>query len=81
MSLYAAVFGLDQVEACRQLAGELGLSAPAGALVPALARQDHWESILPAPVQPPERIEHPSLGQPSVTWTYRSVEGRLLFLG
>ena len=80
VSLYAAVFGLEQGEACRRLGGELGLSAPGTAPVPAPAKEDNWQPVLPAPAPPPSSFVHRNLGNPSATWTYRSADGDPLFL-
>ncbi len=86
VSLYAAHHQIGQGEACKRLAGDLGLSAnedrtPAReAHAPKVQPRPEWKPILPAPSPPPHHPHHSRLGQPSQVWQYNNRDGQLLFL-
>ena len=80
LSLYAAIHGLKNVEAARQLASDLHM-APAEPQPREQAKADRtpWVPIIPVPdTAGPAPAAHLKRGKPERTWAYRDAEGRLL---
>lgn len=82
ISLYAAIHGLTQGKAARELADQLNLAPAASARAPVKpvadkARSD-WRSVVPVPDFAPEPpAAHPHRGRPELTWRYMR-DGQLL---
>lgn len=78
ISLFAAKNGVTQVEAARELAHEYGVTSGGAAHCKAGAPANPLH-ITPAPADAPERpAAHPRYGRPSMVWTYRDAESRIL---
>ena len=69
ISYYAHLNGLEQGEACRKLAKELGISIPGGGKPPPKAH----------PKLPPPPESHPKLGKPSKRYDYLDKDGVIEF--
>lgn len=91
LSLYAAIHGMTQLEAARELQVQLGLAQAAGAAPPATKpsappqkppRQAvEWLPLHPVPAEAPDyrtQWGHYSRGIPAAHWEYRDAAGRLL---
>ena len=88
ISLYAAVFNLEQIDAARQLDEQMGggfTSTPVGpqssqpAAPKADKRESSWVPVLPVPATaPPAPIAHPVRGIAAAHWDYRNAAGQLL---
>jgi uncharacterized protein (DUF927 family) len=79
VGLYAAVKGLNQGEAAKALAQELGLGN--GGQEPPQAKRPTptWTPILPVPDDAPApTFRHPRLGVPVASWPYLDGQGRVL---
>lgn len=91
ISLYAFVFGVQPIDAARELASQLGVGegpvrvaasgagSAGGAEAGASRRRSDWEPILPVPGsagEPPKA--HIKRGKPEATWSYRGPGGELL---
>ncbi|WP_455275117.1 VapE domain-containing protein [Ralstonia thomasii] len=92
ISLYAYLEGIEQGDACKQLAGQFGMvqrvesrtncrpvpsAAPAPAPEP--RKQSAWVPVVPVPagiIAAPARHFH--RGAPEMRWEYRSADGELL---
>lgn len=80
ISLYAAIHGLQMIDAAKQLIEELHLEPPSAASPrePTKPRTT-WSTIVPVPESagaPP--AAHIKRGRPERTWAYRDRDGRLL---
>ena len=81
ISLYAYLYGMDQLGAAKALAADLSINlddaAPAPA-APAKSKADSpWVPVLPAPDDAPAPpIAHIKRGKPEATWCYRDGQGR-----
>jgi uncharacterized protein (DUF927 family) len=83
VSLYAAIYRLEQGVAARRLANELGIdSGGNGAAYRPKAKAkpaDDWRPILPVPDDAPAPVFlHNRYGQPVAHWTYRDGQGRVV---
>lgn len=77
VSLYAAIHGMKQGEALRELTDVLKISGGTGTM--AKAKSQGWVPIIPVPAEAPTpTLEHPRHGKPSSIWTYRDHDGRVL---
>ena len=79
VSLWAAVHGCSQSEAARILAAQLGLSDERSACTPKRAAARAKQVLVEAD-KVPDKIVHPTLGQPAAFWVYRDQQGRVLGL-
>lgn len=82
VSLYAAIRGLDQVGAARELAGQLGVTLTHRTTVAsASARRPEWIPVHPVPAAAPDyrtQWGHYARGVPVRHWEYRDAADRLL---
>ena len=82
VSLFAAINGLKQGQAARQLQEELGKSNSYGSSKQAGYKNQsgpEWMPIIPVPQNAPGPITaHFKLGTPSAGWTYRTANGGLV---
>lgn len=85
VSLYAAIHGLKQGQAARELGEALGMSAstpaPPGSGKPGGAEKVKalWVPIVPAPEDAPAfSLAHHHYGKPVASWAYLDAEGRLI---
>ena len=79
VSLWAAAHGCSQSEAARILAAQLGLSDERSACTPKRAAARAKQVLVEAD-KVPDKIVHPTLGQPAAFWVYRDQQGRVLGL-
>jgi putative DNA primase/helicase len=81
VSLYAYLFGVNQLEAARQVADIIGINVDAPAAPepkPTKARTE-WVPVVPVPDTAPEPpVAHVARGRPQATWAYRGLGGELL---
>jgi putative DNA primase/helicase len=79
VSLLAAIRNVGQAEAARELAGRLGTGIPsAGVTAPAKPDRAEWRPITVPDTAPAPTFRHHKFGQPSMVWTYRDAEGRVI---
>lgn len=84
VGLYAYVRGMNPLEAAREIARSMGISAdqPAAPSSPApvkLAYTTDWRPVVPVPAgAPPAPVAHIKRGRPVATWAYRGRSGELL---
>lgn len=80
VALYAYLHGLQQLQAAKEIAGQLGISpresAPGAA--PPARKGSPWSPVIPAPqgIAPP--AAHVARGRPERIWTYRGIDGAVL---
>ena len=89
VSLVAYLEGVNQPLAAEILVETMGLNGTRrgrrgirlnGKLnAPPKRAKPTWQALLPIPDDSPPPPEHPKLGKPSATWTYRDADGRPLF--
>ena len=79
VSLWAAAHGCSQSEAARILAAQLGLSDERSACTPKRAAARAKQVLVEAD-KVPDKIVHPTLGQPAAFWVYHHQQGRVLGL-
>lgn len=81
VSLFAAVNGLGQAEACHRLAEVLGMGCNGSQASRERPRRDDGALVMPAPDDAPEPpASHYQHGKPSASWRYLDAAGRLLFM-
>lgn len=79
VSLYAAIHGMSQIEAARELEGKAEVS-PSSSLNQARSSQQTRKPVeLVMPTTPLNKFKHATLGIPSKTWTYYNETGQLCF--
>lgn len=83
VSLYAAVFSLDQGAAARELAERLSVNAgpaqPVQGTEPKRRPNQQWIPVVPVPADAPAfRLSHHHYGQPVRSWAYRTATGELI---
>ncbi|QPC44036.1 hypothetical protein HW532_15855 [Kaustia mangrovi] len=80
VSLYAAMRGISQGDAAKELGGAIGTVAEATAPTPkANGRRGKWTPLAPVPETAGAAMDrHKAHGKAAMTWTYRDAEGRLL---
>lgn len=94
ISLYAYLHGISQLEAAKDIAGQLGMDAgdasakkhphpsplpQAGEGIKAKAARTEWIPVLPVPADAGEYPKaHTVRGKPQATWEYRDQAGALL---
>ena len=87
ISLYAAIHGMKQGEAARQLAQELGITedaSPEGGKTASVNRtgkndKAKWSPLMPVPEDAPEpAFQHSRHGKASAVWKYHDANGQLL---
>jgi predicted P-loop ATPase len=76
ISLYAAIHGMNQGEAARELQAQLGMASPASTAAAAPSRtgkkKTTWRPIVPVPSHAPApTFEHFHYSAPAATWAYR----------
>jgi P4 family phage/plasmid primase-like protien len=77
VGLYASIKGLSQAQAAQELQNG---SANMGANVLKPKPEKPTETLTPPPDDtPPPDMKHPTLGDPSKHWVYRSTNGKALF--
>jgi hypothetical protein len=82
VALYAYLHGLQQLQAAKEIAGQLGISpreTEPATPKPAPKREGSpWSPVLPAPqgIAPP--AAHVARGRPERIWTYRGLDGAVL---
>jgi putative DNA primase/helicase len=75
VSLVAYLQNTSQAKAAEILAQNLGLNGTRRARP---KPKGNWRVLLPVPDSAPPPPEHPKLGRPTTSWTYRDGEGRIL---
>ena len=77
ISLYAAIYGIKQGEAAKELADRMGIRAGA----PPVERAKEPTSRITAPPadEPAPTMRHGRFGMPSMSWTYRDESAAVLF--
>lgn len=84
ISLYAYINNLQQGEAMREIAGQIGIDLQDNRVAPAPAGdkakpRTEWIPVLPVPDDaPPYPKAHEKRGRPVATWGYRDNDGRFL---
>ena len=79
VSLWAAAHGCSQIEAARLLATQLGLPDAAKGQRSVCAPRHAAKQTLSTD-KVPDKIFHPTLGQPAAFWVYHDQQGRVLGL-
>lgn len=80
VSLWAAAHGCSQIEAARLLATQLGLPDAAKGQRSVCAPRHAAKQTSVSAAKVPDKIFHPTLGQPAAFWAYRDQQGRVLGL-
>ena len=80
VSLWAAAHGCSQIEAARLLATQLGLPDAAKGQRSVCAPRHAAKQTLVSTGRVPDKIFHPTLGQPAAFWVYHDQQGRVLGL-
>jgi hypothetical protein len=80
VSLWAAVHGCSQSEAARLLATQLGLPDAAKGQRSVCAPRHAAKQTSVSTDKVPDKIVHPTLGQPAAFWLYHDQQGRVLGL-
>lgn len=78
IDLYAAINGVNKLEAAREIAKRLGLQVETPAAKPKSKKQQ-WTQVVPAPANvPPPTMRHFNYGEPEGRWCYQDAEGRVI---
>lgn len=80
VSLVAAIRGVSQLEAARELAALAGVTTLTTSTPNRQPQSSKPAAIVPVPegVKPPDSFRHNRFGEPAATWEYRDVSGRLI---
>jgi putative DNA primase/helicase len=79
ISLYAAINGIKQGEAAKQLADLIGFRLGEDRPAPASNKERVARITAPPPEAPAPSLRHPRFGAASTSWTYRDDSGSVLF--
>lgn len=83
VALYAYLHGLQQLEAAKDVAAQLGIQSRetdgAQAAPPPAKRESPWSPVTPVPSDAPSPpVAHVARGRPERIWEYRAVDGQVL---
>ncbi len=78
IALYAAIHRVEQLEAAKAIAEQLGMP-PEQKAAPTKRKGQQWTQVIPAPDNvPTPTMRHFHYGLPSASWHYRDAEGRTI---